>query len=50
VHTLAGPSKVWGKRLKKHVHSRVDIAVEVGWCNVGENEQPAINSNDELMK
>jgi hypothetical protein len=50
VHTLAGPSKVWGRRLSERVHARVYIVVEVVGCYVGENEQPAVNRINELMK
>ena len=43
VHTLAGSSKVWVRRLSGRVHARIDIAVEVLGCYVGENEQTAAN-------
>ena len=50
VHMLARPSKVWGSRLSQHVHGCIDIAVEVVRCYMRENEQPAVNTNNELMK
>ena len=49
-HTLAGSSKVLGRRLIQRVHSRVDIVVEVVGCYIGGNEQPAVNLINELMK
>ena len=49
-HTLAGSSKVLGRRLIRRVHARVDIMVEVVGCYIGGNEQPAVNLINELMK
>jgi hypothetical protein len=49
VHMLTGPSKFGGGRLHEHVHSHVDIAVEVIGSYVGENKHPAVNINNELI-